>query len=123
MVVGKFVLLDAATLAQMKTDWTAALQAIAVGNQSYSIAGRTFTRAQLSEVSDMVAEIAYAQAFQSGAVQRTVYSDMSMSAENLEMMEFLVCKNFARIMRCAQQDRDRIHEFTCGSRLSCMTRW
>jgi hypothetical protein len=77
MVVGKFVLLDAATLAQMKTDWTAALQAIAVGNQSYSIAGRTFTRAQLSEVSDMVAEIAYAQAFQSGAVQRTVYSDMS----------------------------------------------
>jgi len=77
MVSGKFVHLDSATLTQMQTDWKAALQAIAVGNQSYSIAGRTFTRAQLSEVAEMVAEIAYALKLQSGNLQTVIYADMS----------------------------------------------
>ena len=41
------------------------------------MAGRTFTFADLGEVSDVVAEIAYALKLNSGGLQRTVYSDMS----------------------------------------------
>lgn len=76
MVTGKFVYLDSATLATMQAQWNAALAAIAVGNQSYSVAGRTFTRAQLPEVSDMVAEIAYAIQLKGGNIISTVVADM-----------------------------------------------
>lgn len=74
---GKFINLDAATLAQMKADWTACLQTIAVGQQSYSIAGRSFTRADLAVVSDTVAEIAFAIKSQSGQLRRTTLANMS----------------------------------------------
>lgn len=76
-LTGKFVHLDTDTLNSMRTDWNACLKSIAVGHQSYSMAGRTFTRANLEEVSDMVAEIAYALKLNSGNIQRTTYSDMS----------------------------------------------
>ena len=77
MITGKFALLDTATLLSMQTDWIACLHAIAVGNQSYSIAGRSFNRANLSEVSDMVSEISYALKLKSGTLVKTVYSDFS----------------------------------------------
>lgn len=76
-IKGIFVNLDAATLATMKAEWTACLSSIAVAHQSYSIAGRTFNRANLAEVAAMVAEISYAQSLKSGTLLRTVYSDMS----------------------------------------------
>jgi len=38
------------TLAQQLTDIDAAIEAIVTGGQSYSIAGRTYTRANLSEL-------------------------------------------------------------------------
>lgn len=79
MIQGLFVYVPLATLQTMLTQWTAALQAIAVGNQSYSIAGRAFTRANLAEVNSTIAEIAYAIQLQSGNIQRTIYSDMSNS--------------------------------------------
>ena len=77
MVTGKFRLLTLATLQAMLPQWLACLNAIAVAHQSYSIAGRQFTRANLGEVSDMVAEIQHAISFQQGAVKNVVYSDMS----------------------------------------------
>jgi hypothetical protein len=77
MPQGLFIHLDSATLSELKTDYVAALKAIAVGNQSYSIAGRTFTRANLREVSDTLAEIAYAVQLKSGSLVRTVRADMS----------------------------------------------
>ena len=77
MVTGKFVALDVATLTAMLTEWRACLTAIATAHQSYSIAGRSFTRADLAAVSEMVAEIAYALKLNSGGLTRTVYSDMS----------------------------------------------
>lgn len=86
MVVGKFVSLDAGTLQTMLTQWQACLSAIAsydeakgtaTAIQSYSMAGRTFTRADLPAVSDMVAEISYALKLNSGGLVRTVYSDFS----------------------------------------------
>lgn len=63
----------------MLTVWQACLTSIATGMQSYSIAGRSMTRANLAEVSDTVAEISYALQLKSGAptVVREVYSDMS----------------------------------------------
>jgi len=56
-IEGKFFGLDASTLATLKTNYVACLQAIAVAGQSYSISGRTFTRANLNEVSQMLAEV------------------------------------------------------------------
>lgn len=80
MVTGKFAALPLATLQAMLTAWLACLNAIAVAHQSYQIAGRSFTRANLSEVSDMVAEIQYAISVQQGTLQRTTYADMSGEA-------------------------------------------
>jgi hypothetical protein len=77
MVTGKFIHLPAATLATMLTEWNACLSAIATSHQAYSIAGRQITRANLDEVSNIVAEICYAQKLQAGTLQRVTYSDMS----------------------------------------------
>lgn len=54
---GKFFGLDAATLASLKEKFVTCLEAIAVAGQEYEIAGRKFTRANLSEVVDTLAEI------------------------------------------------------------------
>lgn len=76
-VQGLFVGLDSATLATMKTEWLACLSAIATAHQSYTIAGRTFTRANLTEVSRMVREITYAQELAGGDAVRFTRADMS----------------------------------------------
>lgn len=72
---GDFYYLDASTLTQLKTDYTACLTAIATGAQSYTIGGRSFTRAQLAEVRQTLAEIVAAQRYQAGNRVRTVYPD------------------------------------------------
>jgi hypothetical protein len=74
---GLFIHLDLATLQEMQTEWKACLTAIATAHQSYSIAGRSFTRADLKQVSEMVSEIAYAIQAKSGGLTRTVYADLS----------------------------------------------
>lgn len=56
-IQGLFYGLDAATLATLKTNYLACLNAIAVAGQSYSISGRSFTRADIAEVSQMLAEV------------------------------------------------------------------
>ncbi len=56
-IQGLFWGMDAATLATMQTQWQACLAAIATAGQSYSIAGRTFSRANLAEVAQMLAEV------------------------------------------------------------------
>jgi hypothetical protein len=73
-IVGKFLALDVATLTTMLAQWQACLTTIAAGNQAYSLAGRSFTRANLAEVSEMVAELAYALKVNSGGLRRTVYT-------------------------------------------------
>lgn len=77
VITGKFTHLPLSVLTTMQAEWSACLTAIAVGHQSYSIAGRSFTRANLSEVSDMVGEVAYALALKNGTAQRVTYADMS----------------------------------------------
>lgn len=56
-IKGTFFGLDAATLATLKANYVECLNAIAVAGQSYSISGRTFTRADLNAVKDTLAEI------------------------------------------------------------------
>lgn len=56
-IKGLFFGLDATTLATLKTNWLECVNAIAVAGQSYSIAGRTFTRADLAEAAQMLAEV------------------------------------------------------------------
>jgi hypothetical protein len=75
-VQGLFVGLDSATLATMKTEWLACLSAIAT-NQSYSVANRTLTRADLKEVKATIREITFAQQSAAGTLRRTTYTDMS----------------------------------------------
>lgn len=77
MIEGLFIHLDVDTLTEMQADWKACLKAISVGHQSYSIAGRSFTRANLPEVSKMVSEISYALKVKQGTLTRTVYADLS----------------------------------------------
>lgn len=75
-ILGLFVGLTAAELATMKTEWMACLSAIASAHQSYSIAGRQITRANLAEVKSTIAEITYAQSLLSGTRQKWTYGDM-----------------------------------------------
>lgn len=77
MVTGKFVALDVGTLTTMLAQWQACLTSIAVAHQSYSIAGRSFTRANLHEVSEMVGELSYALKLNSGGLVRFTRADMS----------------------------------------------
>lgn len=65
----------------MKAEWIACLKSIAIAHQSYSVAGRSFTRANLTEVRNTLGEIIYALNIAtggaSGGVVREVYSDLS----------------------------------------------
>jgi hypothetical protein len=76
MVTGKFVAVDVPTLTLMLQQWQQCLTAIAL-NQSYSIAGRSYTRADLEAASEMVSELSYALELKKGNLVRVVYSDMS----------------------------------------------
>ena len=77
MVTGKLQLLPLATLQTLLPQYIAAVTAVAVGNQSYSIAGRQFTRANLTELTDALAEIQYAISIQTGDAQKFTYADVS----------------------------------------------
>lgn len=63
--------LDAATLASLKTKYIEALEAVAVAGQSYSISNRSFTRANLSEIKDTLAEIQSAIDYTNGTAVTT----------------------------------------------------
>ena len=79
MPSGLYIHLDAATLATMKTNLIAAHASVLTTGQSYSIAGRTFTRADLGKISQELAEVSFAQGIQGGTVVTETYVDMSNS--------------------------------------------
>lgn len=74
-VTNDFFYLDSATLAELLTAYTACLKAIATTGGSYTIGGRSFTRANLRDVSSIIASIKAAQRFQSGTRITTVHAD------------------------------------------------
>ena len=67
-----FVGLDTATLTTLKTQCVAALSAI-LTNQSYSLNGRSVTRANLNEVKDMVGQIQAALDVATGAAPEVTF--------------------------------------------------
>jgi hypothetical protein len=60
MARGDFVGLPVATLTSLRDKYVSCLEAIAVAGASYSIAGRSFTRANLAEVRTIIAELTHA---------------------------------------------------------------
>lgn len=65
--------MDAATLTIMQTQWQNCLAAIATAGQNYSLGGRTFTRANLAEVSMTLAEVNSALARANGSRTTQTY--------------------------------------------------
>jgi hypothetical protein len=57
MASGSFVGLPLATLTSLRDKYVTCLEAIAVAGASYSIAGRSFSRANLGEVTNTIAEL------------------------------------------------------------------
>ncbi|NBW17221.1 MAG: hypothetical protein EBR82_55510 [Caulobacteraceae bacterium] len=74
MARGDFVGLPVATLNSLRDKYVACLEAIAVAGASYSIAGRSFSRANLSEVREIIAELTLAIENASGTRIRTTYA-------------------------------------------------
>ena len=72
-IQGIFYGLDSATLATLKTNYTDAIIAVATAGQSYSISGRAFTRANLKELNETLAEIVAAQNYAAGTGNAQTY--------------------------------------------------
>jgi len=65
-VTGAYVGLTAAELSSLRAEVIAALSAVLNVGQSYSIGGRSFTKVNLPDLQNMLAEINYAQGLLAG---------------------------------------------------------
>jgi hypothetical protein len=74
MARGSFVGLPSATLISLRQKYIDCLEAIAVAGASYSIAGRSFSRANLGEVRDTIEELSYAIKLADGTRVLTTYA-------------------------------------------------
>ena len=77
MAKGDFVGLPLATLTSLRDKYVTCLEAIAVAGASYSIAGRSFSWANLGEVRDTIAELTLAIQSANGTRIRTTYANFS----------------------------------------------
>jgi hypothetical protein len=77
MAKGDFLGLPLATLTSLRDKYITCLEAIAVAGASYSIAGRSFSRANLGEVRDTIAELTLAIQSANGTRIRTTYANFS----------------------------------------------
>ena len=66
-VQAAFDILDLADLTEMKTGYIAAIKAVAVRGGTYSISGRSFTSANLQELSETLGAVNIAIAKKAGA--------------------------------------------------------
>ena len=74
MASGAFVGLPLATLTSLRDKYVSCLEAIAVAGASYSIAGRPFSRANLTEVRNTIEELSYAIKLADGTRTLTTYA-------------------------------------------------
>ena len=74
MAQGSFVGLPVATLTSLRDKYVSCLEAIAVAGVSYSIGGRSFSRANLGEVRDTIEELTYAIKLADGSRVLTTYA-------------------------------------------------
>ena len=77
MAKGDFLGLPLATLTSLRDKYITCLEAIAVAGASYSISGRSFSRANLGEVRDTIAELTLAIESANGTRIRTTYANFS----------------------------------------------
>lgn len=77
MINAEFIYSPPADLAAIKAACLACLQDNFTAHQSYSIAGRNITRANIGQVSQILASVNYAIAFQGGTIPRTSVADFS----------------------------------------------
>jgi hypothetical protein len=77
MIAATFVGLTSAQLATLQTETLAAISGILGGAQSYSMAGRSFTKADLGQLRTTLQEINYAIQHTDGTLVRNVHNDMS----------------------------------------------
>jgi hypothetical protein len=77
MAKGDFIGLPLATLTSLRDKYVTCLEAIAVAGASYSIAGRSFSRANLGEVRETIAELTLAIQSANGTRIRTTYANFS----------------------------------------------
>jgi hypothetical protein len=75
MAKGDFIGLPLTTLTSLRDKYITCLEAIAVAGASYSIAGRSFSRANLGEVRDTIAELTLAIQQATGTRIRTTYAN------------------------------------------------
>lgn len=74
MASGSFVGLPLATLTSLREKYISCLEAIAVAGVSYSIGGRSFSRANLTEVRNTLEELTYAIKIADGTRVMTTYA-------------------------------------------------
>lgn len=77
MARSAFFGLPVATLTELRDEYVAALKAIATNGVSYSIGGRSLSRANLSEIKETLADIISALDRASGNRRRTLHADFS----------------------------------------------
>lgn len=75
MASAAFYDLPLATLQELQAEYIAAIKAIATNGVSYSIGGRSLSRANLTEVKDTLADITAAINRANGNRRRVVYAD------------------------------------------------
>jgi hypothetical protein len=76
-IQGLYVRTDLATLATLRANTISAINDVLVAHQSYGMAGRNIQRAQLSTLTNNLAEIDYGIAYQGGTIPRSAVPDMS----------------------------------------------
>ena len=79
---GMFFGLDVATLTTLKTNYLNALTGISTAGQSYSISGRSFSRANIGEVTAIIREIQQAIDRANGVRITQVYGLAGISYPN-----------------------------------------
>lgn len=77
MARSTFFGLPIATLEELRDEYVDAIKAIATNGVSYSIGGRSLSRANLTELRDTLADIIAAIDRASGNRRRTLYTDFS----------------------------------------------
>jgi hypothetical protein len=77
MARSDFFGLPVATLEELRDDYIAAIKAVATNGVSYSIGGRSLSRANLTEMRNTLGDIQAAIANASGARRRTLHASFA----------------------------------------------
>ena len=77
MARSDFYGLPTATLEELRDEYISAIKAVATNGVSYSIGGRSLSRANLTEMRNTLGDILAAINFASGSRRRTTYASFS----------------------------------------------